>query len=57
MAEQTLREKTAKGLFWGGIRAGIGTGVWCLSGSCTECGGLWLGWYARYILGDCQFHY
>ena len=34
MAEQTLKEKTAKGLFWGGLNGGIQTAkLWM---NCSE---------------------
>ena len=42
MAEQTLKEKTAKGLFWGGLSNELG--VWSYVGPYSGCIRLRNGW-------------
>ena len=47
MAEQTLKEKTAKGLFWGGLSkgtTGVELGVWSYVGPYSGCIRLRNGW-------------
>ena len=58
MAEQSLKDKTAKGLFWGGGEqwgaADTRIAVWYLFVSHIIAGRLWDGRDANYFYGFCE---